>query len=258
MAHVTLRWCAGVLIGLLAAGCISTSTTKKSSPKEAAEFNMQLGVSYLRQGDFRQAQAKLEKALEQDPSNASAHSALGLVYERLGDLDGAEKHYRRAANLQPENPDHLNGLAVFLCSQRQKTDEAMGIFKRALAVPLTHQDYNRAMMLTNAGVCAKRADLARAEEYLRQALGYDPGYNEALLQLADVTFSRANYLQSRAFVERYLAAAPVSASALWLAYRIERAMGAMQPAQRYADRLRTEFPESSEARLLLEQQRNAG
>jgi type IV pilus assembly protein PilF len=255
---MTSRLFAAILACALVPGRFSTSTAKKTSPKEAAEFNMQLGVSYLRQGDLRQAQAKLEKALEQDPANASAHSALGLVYERLGDLDGAEKHYRRAATLRPDDPDNLNGLAVFLCSQRQKTDEAMGYFQRALAVPLTHKDYNRAMMLTNAGVCAKRNDLARAEEYLRQALGFDPGYSEALLQLADVAFDRGNYLQSRAFVERYLAAAPVSASALWLAYRVERKLGAEQPARRYGDRLRAEFPDASETRLLLEQQRNAG
>lgn len=258
MAQLTSRACAAILACLLAAGCISTSTAKKASPKEAAEFNMQLGVSYLRQGDLRQAQSKLERALEQDPGNASAHSALGLVYERLGDLDGAEKHYRRAASLEPENPDDLNGLAVFLCQQRQKTDEAMAIFQHALAVPLTHKDYNRAMLLANAGICVKRTDLARSEDYLRQALGFDPSYSEALLQLADVTYSRENYLQSRAFVERYLAAAPVTASALWLAYRIERALGAEQPAQRYGERLRAEFPEASETRLLLEQQRNAG
>jgi type IV pilus assembly protein PilF len=242
----------------LVAGCFGGGTATKRSPKEAAKFNMQLGVSYLRQGDLRQAQSKLEKAVEQDPALATAHSALGLVYERLGDFAGAEQHYRRAVSLRPDDPDNLNGLAVFLCDQRKKPDEAMGYFQRALAVPLTRKDYNRAMMLTNAGVCAKRSDLARAEDYLRQALAMDPGYNEALLQLADVAYERGNYLQARAFIERYLAAAPVSAAALWLAVRIERALGAEQPSRRYGERLRTEFPDSAETRLLLEQQRNAG
>jgi type IV pilus assembly protein PilF len=257
MAVMKYGWVVAISVALCLGGCFSTGTSGRS-PKDAAEFNMQLGVSYLRQGDLRQAQSKLEKAIEQNPGLATAHSALALVYERLGDLAGAEKHYRRAASLGPEDPDNLNALAIFLCSQRQKPEEAMGYFQRALAIPLTRKDYNRAMMFANAGICAKRNDLARAEEYLRQALSLDPGYDEALLQLADVAYSRGNYLQSRAFIERYLGAAPASASILWLGYRVEHALGAGEPARRYGERLRAEFPDAAETRLLLEQQRNAG
>jgi type IV pilus assembly protein PilF len=114
------------------------------------------------------------------------------------------------------------------------------------------------MMYTNAGVCAKRVDLERAEEYLRSALAADPGFNEALLQLADVAFTRGNYLQSRAFVERYLGAAPASPGALWLGYRVEEALGERQAAHDYGQRLQREFPASGETRLLLEKQRDAG
>jgi type IV pilus assembly protein PilF len=251
-------WLIAIAALALVAGCFGGGSNSRRSPKEAAEFNMQLGVSYFRQGDLRQAQAKLEKAISQDPGLATAHSALALVYERLGDLPGAEQHYRRAASLRPDDPDNLNGLAIFLCSQKQKPEEALGYFQRALAIPLTRKDYNRAMMFANAGVCAKRTDLARAEDYLRQALALDPGYNEALLQLADVAYERGNFLQARGFVERYLAVAPASPAALWVAYRVERALGAGQPSQRYGERLRLEFPDSAETRLLLEQQRNAG
>jgi type IV pilus assembly protein PilF len=249
---------AALAMAALVAGCVAVNPKKQPSPKDAAEFNMQLGASYLRQGELQQAQAKLEKAIEQDPGLATAHTTLGLVYERLGDVAAAERQYRRAFDLKPADPDVLNSLASFLCLQQQKPDEALGYFQRALAIPLSRTYYNRAMLYTNAGVCAKRKDSARAEEYLRAALAADPSYSEALFQLADVTFSRGNFLQSRAFIERYLAAAPASPGALWLGFRVERALGEQQSARQYGERLMKEFPDAPETRQFIDQQRNAG
>jgi type IV pilus assembly protein PilF len=246
-------------LALVAAGCVSTSDSRpQADKKEAAQYNMQLGISYLRQGDLKTAQAKLEKAIADDDTLATAHSALGLVFERLGDARGAEKQYRRAVSLAPDDPDALNALAVFLCLQKQDTREAMKNFERAMAVPLSKAVTNQAMLRINAGLCAKRFDLARAEEYFRSALALDPGSRGALLQLADVAHGRGNYLQARAFVERYLAGGPATAEILWLGVRTEQALGDPQAARGYGERLKSQFPESIEMRLLLESERNAG
>lgn len=260
MAVLIMRRAVVLGLVLLVAGCVTTSSNPPPpvSKKEAANYNMELGISYLRQGDYKGAQAKLEKAIDQDPSLATAYSALGLVFEQLGDPDGAEKNYRRAVNIEPSNPDNLNALAVFLCLQRKETREALRYFDRALAVPLSQAQSNKAMVYTNAGVCAKREDLAQAEAYLRSALANDPGFRPALVQLADVAFTRQNYLQSRAFLERYLAAGPASAAAMWLGVRVEKALGEASASKRYAERLKKEFPESEETGLLLESERNAG
>jgi type IV pilus assembly protein PilF len=99
--------------------------------------------------------------------------------------------------------------------------------------------------------------IARAENYLRSALTNDPGYNAALLQLANVANSRGNPLQARAFIERYLAAVPASPAALWLGVQVERALGDRVASNSYADRLKSDFPQSVETRLLLESERGA-
>jgi type IV pilus assembly protein PilF len=247
------------LVAALLVACVPVKPTPKRSPREAAEFNTQLGVTYLRQGDLKSAQDKLEKAVAQDDSLATAHSALALVYERLGDVKGAETEYRRALSLKPDDPDVLNGLAVFLCANKPPPADAMAYFERALAIPLSRSYYDRAMLLTNAGLCAKRYDLPKAEEYLRQALNADPNYHEALLQLADVSWQRGNGLAARAFVERYMAAVtPPTPPALYTAWRIERSLGDAAAAGRYAARLQRDHPDSVEARQVLEQTRNAG
>lgn len=252
-------WRVGVVLLLLASAGCTTGTTRSITPEsreEAAQYNLQLGISYLRQGNLKVAQEKLEKAIADDSQLAMAYSALGLVFERLGDQAGAEKNYRRAVTLAPENPDALNALAVFLCLQKQNTSEAMRHFQRALAVPQSRAVTNQAMLYTNAGICAKRVDLARAEDYLRAALAVDPAYRDALLQLSEVALARNNPLQARAFLERYLAANAATADALWLGVRIERMLGEAKAAATYADQIKAQFPVSPEMRLLIESERH--
>lgn len=249
-----------VALGLVLAGCVSTSTLPPApvSEKEAAQYNMELGISYLRQGDLKTAQARLEKAVSQDSSLATAYRALGLVYERMDDIPAAEKNYRRSLTLAPGDPDTLNAMAAFLCLRKQETGEAMRYFDKALAVPESQSTSNRAMLLTNAGICAKRIDLGRAEGYLRSALAADPGYTAALLQLADVAYERGHLLQARAFLERYLADGRATPDVLWLGYRVEKSLGQAAAAGSYAERLKKEFPMSMEAGELLEAERHGG
>jgi type IV pilus assembly protein PilF len=250
---------AAVVLSL--AGCITTSSRPEPPPTssdDAAQYNMQLGVSYLRQNNLPAARDKLEKALEQDPNLATAHAALGVVFERLEDPDGAEKHYRRAVELDSSDPDNLNALAVFTCSRKQKPKDALKLFDRAISIPLSVKSANRTMLYTNAGTCAKKVDLARSEAYLRGALAQDPKFPDALYQLADVSLERGNALQARGFIERYLAAGKPTPAALWLGVRIEQSLNDSAAAGRYGDQLRKTFPDSSETRQLLNQSRSTG
>jgi type IV pilus assembly protein PilF len=153
----------GVLV-VAATACVTTSSrpTPKPGPAgEAAQYNLQLGITYLRQNNLQAARQKLEKALEQAPDLATAHAALGLVFERLEDPAGAERHYRRAVDLDSSDPDNLNALAVFTCSRKQDPRAALKLFDRAIAIPLSVSAANRPMLYTNAGTCAKSVDLAR-------------------------------------------------------------------------------------------------
>lgn len=259
-SHLCAALCAALSIVL--AACVTETTSgrvqPKEQPEEAAALNVDLGVSYLRQGDFQSAQAKLEKAVELDPDNVTAHRALGLVYETLGDTQGAEKSYRQAVSLAPNDPEALNSLGVFLCRDDATLKEALNNFDRAIAIPQSKYYSNKAMLNTNAGVCAKNIDLALAENYLRTALKHDSQFSDALLQMADVAYQRENFLQARAFLQRHSSVAKPSPASLWLSFQVETAMGDMQAADEHARALREDFPESVETRLLLERERNAG
>lgn len=246
-----------VLLTALVTGCVTTNMGKGrilASSEDVARINRDLGISYLRQGNFEEARIKLERSIQEENNSPLAHRALGLVYDQLGDPVAAEKEYRTAVRQGPDDPDALNELAIFLCRSGE-IKAAMKYYDRALVIPLNATRY---AIYANAGTCVKNIDLPRAENYLRKALAEKPDFPDALYQMGDVAYRRENYLQARAFVERRLGAAPATPDILWLAYKVEQALGDYQAANNYGGIILNSFPESPEARLLVEKQRDAG
>ena len=104
---------------LLALGaCTSTPTSpsgRPTSPQEAAKFNAQLAIEYMRKGDLAVAREKVDRALTQDPNNVEVQMTAGLLYDRLGDDKKAEEHYAAALRLKPDDPEMQNNYGVYLC-----------------------------------------------------------------------------------------------------------------------------------------------
>jgi type IV pilus assembly protein PilF len=233
----------------LGQACVSTSSSVNgvTPTEDAAVANLNLGVAYLRQGRPEIALANLQEALEYNPRLAAAHSTIAIVYEQLGEPDAAEEHYLRATQLGPDDGSAANSYAVFLC-RHDRWGEAERFFRRAA-------DNTRyptpAAALTNAGVCARGAgDLQSAERYFREALSRNATFPDALSNMADITYQAQDYLASRAFVQRYLAAAGGTPEVLLLCVQVEQALDAPDAATQCADRLRSTFPNSAEVAQL--------
>ncbi|MCU0976717.1 MAG: type IV pilus biogenesis/stability protein PilW [Steroidobacteraceae bacterium] len=238
------------LLVLLLAALAQPAVAQGINVKEdAARINVRLGLEYMRQGQLAIAQEKIDKALQQDPRNASVQLGAGLLYEALREPKRAEKHFREAVRLEPRNPEAQNALGAFLCrnGQSRKGETA---FLEAANNPIYRTPE---VALTNAAVCARKdGRLDKSEEYLRLALARRATYTEALVQMAGVSFERGSLMQARAFLERYLAAAPATADVLLLGYQIESGLGDAAAAARYADRLRTSHAASPETRVVEE------
>lgn len=237
---------------LVMAGCVSTETNaRRDGPNDdAADTNYQLGAQYYRNGSYELARARLERAVELDARNANAHSLLALTLVQLGNDRLATESFSRAVRIAPNNKNVRNSFAVYLCQQREY-DEALEQFDRAIGI---RENDNAWVEMTNAGVCvAQKPDLAAAEDYFRRALGLRPTYGEALIQMAALKHRTDDNLTARAFLQRFLAANPPSAPVLYLAVQIETAYGDDRAATDYMNQLLREFPESAEARLMLQQ-----
>lgn len=241
-------------LSALLAGCAGASG-RSSSSSEAAQANLNLGVAYLRQNRPDLAIENLERALRLEPRLGAAHNALALAHDQLGNTKEAEDHYERAIDLEPTNPIIANSYAVFLCRSNRWND-AEPYFRRAVA----NRNYTTpAAALTNAGNCARSAgQLDRAEEYYREALSRNPSYPDALSAMMEVAYRGENYLQARAFLQRYLDAAAPTPRVLLLCYNIERELGDRRAADECGQRLRRQFPESPELAQLRQLERDAG
>jgi type IV pilus assembly protein PilF len=253
----TSRLIAAVASCLLAAACVTTTSTGERPPsdEEAAVANMNLGAGYLRQGRADLAIEALERALELDGRLADAHSTIAIAYDQRGDTALAEQHYRRATSLEPANAAAANSYAVFLCRQNRWRD-AESYFRRAAENP---RYATPAAALANAGTCARSAgDDAKAEEYFRAALDKDPVFPDALSGMIEVSYREQEYMQARAFVQRYLDVRPASASVLLMCFNIEQELNNRQGAERCAAQLREGFPESPEVAQLQQLQRRDG
>ena len=75
---LALSW---TVAGLLAvSACVSTHPVRK---EDAANYNVQLGVAYMNEGNLQIAKEKLDKALEEDPHLPAVHTARALLFDRL-------------------------------------------------------------------------------------------------------------------------------------------------------------------------------
>jgi type IV pilus assembly protein PilF len=253
----TARWvCLGaVLIGVAACSSGGGRISERASDTDAAVANMNLGAGYLRQGRTDLAIERLRRALEQNPRLVEAHATIAVVYDQIGNMTEAEQHYQRASQLDSANGGAANAYAVFLCRQ-SRWDEAVPYFERAAANP-TYATPE--VPLTNAGVCARSAGAdEQAAESFRAALARNPTFPDALLNMLELTYQANNYIQARAFAQRYLAAHRPTASVLWMCFNIERELGDAAAADRCAAQLRAGFQGSPELAQLEQLQRRDG
>ena len=254
-------WRLIAVLGCMAAflpACAPTATSARdarASDAAAATANVNLGAEYLRRGRATVAVDVLERALAIEPGHAGAHFTIALAYGALGELELAETHHRHALRLDSGNAAAQNGYAVFLC-RRNRWPEAEPLFRQAAG----NSDYGTPeAALANAGTCARNAnDPDSARKYFLEALGIDPAYPDALAGLLDIAWRNGNHMEARSWLQRTLAVRPADARLLFLCVRIERELADAAAAERCANRLRDDFPDSAEFAQIRESRRDAG
>ncbi|HEX4075881.1 MAG TPA: tetratricopeptide repeat protein, partial [Candidatus Acidoferrales bacterium] len=116
-----------------------------------------------------------------DSSSPDVYDLLGDAYTQAKDYPKAEDAYRRAIELDPDDPGHRHGLAQALLSEN-KYAEALGQFKKLAELePGTAENYLRMAQLDR-----RLGQFDDAESNLQHAKQLAPGsieilYNEALL-----------------------------------------------------------------------------
>jgi type IV pilus assembly protein PilF len=244
--HVLARWLAALII-LLPFSSVVAQEPQMLASDEAAIANLQLGISYMRQGNLALAREKIDKALRQAPKNADVHTAAAMLEERLGKTREAEMHHRTALRLAPTRPELSNNYAVYLCRIGKHAD---GV-KRFVEVAANKLYATPQTAFTNAGVCARAGKQPdQAVGYFKRAMQIMPNHAEAVVQLADLELSRGRLKEAREEVDRYLTTFRANPDVLLSCVQVARAQADKLAEERCARRLRTDFAGSEAARRL--------
>jgi type IV pilus assembly protein PilF len=244
---------AGVAVLALVA-CSSTSNRAKKRG-DASNYNMQLGMAYLNQGELGLAKEKLDRAMAENSGDPNVHSAMAMLQDRLGHPEQADKEFRAALSLGPRNPDVLNNYAVYLC-RTGRTDEGVKSFEEA-----AHNALYRTpeAAYTNAGVCLRGAKRdTQAAMSFQRALQVRPNFAEAAYQLADLDFQRGEVREARETVDRFLSSFEATPDLLLLGVRITSKQSDRLAQEKFARKLRMDYPSSDQARALAELGHNPG
>jgi protein O-mannosyl-transferase len=141
-------------------------------------------------GLYDEAEESYKKAIASNTDYENGYFGLGLVREARGDLPGAEEIYRKGLAQKKDSLPLAYRLA--LARSRLGWPEALPDWKKAVEVgpetPSVHADF--AAWLARAGKWEEAAKEAR------QALRFDPGYQQALRLLAE-----RDALSGRSFAE---------------------------------------------------------
>jgi len=227
----------------------SVSETKEEKKKDAARIYVELGQRYMEQGKLDFAMENLNKALDRDPNYVDAHTVIGVLYERIGNTKAAEEHYSKAVQLAPKSGDANNNYGQFLCAGG-KYAQALPYFAAAMADPFYKTPD---IVYANAGSCLMKGGSGHLDEAItdfRKALEANPRSGVSLFGMADALYQKEDFFHARAFIQRFEGLGRPDPAALLLARNIEVKLGHADTARDYAQRLREQFPDSEQVRVL--------
>lgn len=246
------------VLGAALVGCSSSPTSRAPEPvpeqpakadiPRLVQARIELATAYFSRGQNSTALEEINAAIQADPGQVSSYGLRGLIQAAMGDVSRAEQSFQQGLRLSSNDPDLLHNYGWVLCQARRYA-EADSQFALATQVP-GHRDVARTLLAQ--GICqARNQRLPEAERTLARAYELDPASPAAGINLAEVLYRRGEHERARFYVRRVNSVdEQVTAASLWLALRVERALGQTAQVQTLAGQLRSRFPQSVEAQLL--------
>jgi type IV pilus assembly protein PilF len=239
-----------VVFSFILQACATTEKVDAKQSGKSSRINVELGITYMKEGKYNTAMDRLQKAIRQDPDNPLAYSSMALLNMRLQQLDEAETNFEKAVKLAPDNSSIRNNYGALLC-QKKRYKQAQEQFMQAIKNPLYNTPEHAYL---NAGKCTE--DKAEAEKYFRAALRTNPIFPGALLEMASLSLELKRYLPARAYLQRLHAVQKPIAASLWISIQVEKVLGDQDTMQSHALFLQGEFPDSEETRKYLQWKQN--
>lgn len=241
-----------VLLFSFLTACTTERYISSEDRKRASDINAQLGLGYLKQGQYERAMKKLDKSLNFNDQNASAYHYKAEVYRRLNEPDKARDLFNQAMELAPKDQIIRNNYGVFLCDVGE-FGEAIKIFEQSLNDTFFT---NKASVYENIGLCnLRRNNITAAENAFKEALKLNSRMPKSLIQLSQIRFDAGLKQESYRLFNQYVAIAPHTPESLWLGILLENERGAKNTVATYKVKLKGKYPDAKETKLLLDLER---
>lgn len=172
----------------------------KANPNKAANYNIQLGLEYLKQGDRPRAKSKLLTALDEAPKSPDVNAAIAYYYEQTSELDKAERYFLKAISLSSNSGAQLNNYGTFLCTKGDYK-QAEQYFLKATKDPYY---LHTSGAYENAGLCSlAMPNINKAKHYFQEALKQDPSRKVSLYELVKIEHKLGRNKEALKELEKY-------------------------------------------------------
>ncbi|HIG41789.1 MAG: type IV pilus biogenesis/stability protein PilW [bacterium] len=239
--------CTVVSLAVLLSSCVTevTGPNRKADPEKQLQAYIDLGIGYIRNGEYARAKENLTKALNLDPKSAKAHHAMGRLFQIEGDYDLAETHFKRAISQDRYFTQAQNTYGAFLYGEG-RYEEAI----EHLIIAADDRLYqNRALVFENLGVCHnKLGNTDEAQMAFLRATQLNPRQPRALLELAEIRYSQKEFVESRSYYRRHISGSSQSARSLLLCVKLAVVFDKPDENASCSLTLRNVFPYTAQAR----------
>ena len=236
---------------LFLSACVTVTESrfsKKANSNKAAESYVALGVAYMTQGNMALARQKLDRALELEPENISAHSAMATYWLERGEEPLAVKEFKIALDLDdshsPSNYHYGRYLMVYKQDKR-----ACGY----IAIAASDVNYSaRSLANESLGKCwIINGQPSKAIDAYEKAWVLNSESVPACFNLASIYYKRHRFDLALRWFKRFESSLKASnskhsAASLKMGWRLAKANRDKNAADNFAFKLKKRFPKSRE------------
>ena len=232
-------------LGLSACATQPINGDVEPAASRQAEQYLSEAIASFRAGKLSSVNEAVDKSLKLDPGNGLAYNLRALTRQRLGQFEDATSDFQKAIELAPQDATIRNNFGTLLCTQK-RYPAAEQNFLFAADIKTNSEPE---IAYTNAGLCAQRAgDGEKAWQYFEQAIRINAGQPTSLYHLSRLSLDAGRTLEANTYLQQYADHAPHTAKSLFLAARVEHAMGNLKGVEDYIAQMQGRFPNATELR----------
>ena len=180
----------------------------------------------ISQNYFEDAIPLLEKALLIVPQRSDIRAVLGESYYKSGKIDKAIAELKKVTEVEPSSRTYaLLGLSH---THLGRFDQAKDDFQNGLKL-----DPHNAFCLFHLGYIAKlQGDTAGADAIFQKLLRSNPGFPDALLELANLRIEAKKFSEAEQLLRKYVQVSPNPATGYYKLAMVERRLHETEAADR--------------------------